>query len=250
MTRIVKDYEERREEILQTAQGLFYTQGYENTSVQNIIDAVGIAKGTFYHYFDSKQDLLDELIADITQNVKQALETMVTDPQLNAFQKLQRFFQDSQAVKLENIQVLQTLTQVIYKDENAILREKMKAEAIPLFIPMLADTIRQGIAEGSFNCETPDDLAAILMTIIQGYSEMFLNLLSENELNNDFILLALQKTAVYERAIERLLGAAPGSLKIISPEQVENWFALDMRQLKNRSARETMHINLEQEGTI
>ena len=248
MTRIVKEYEERRDEILQAAQVLFYTQGYESTSVQNIIEAVGIAKGTFYHYFDSKQALLDELIADITQNVMQVLETMVADPQLNAFQKLQRFFQDAQAVKLENIQVLQTLTQVLYKDENAILREKMKAESIRMFSPLLADTIRQGIAEGNFNCEAPDDLAAILMAIIQGYSEMFLNLLSENELNKDFILLALQKTAIYERAIERLLGAAPGTLKIISPEQVENWFALDIRQLKNRGAQEPVHVHLEQEG--
>ena len=58
MPRTVKDYDERYAEFLDVAQQLFFSQGYERTTVQEIIDTVGVAKGTFYHYFDSKQAIL------------------------------------------------------------------------------------------------------------------------------------------------------------------------------------------------
>ena len=64
MPRVVKeeDYAARRNEILDVARKLVYTRGYEQMSIQNILDALKISKGAFYHYFDSKQSLLDGLI--------------------------------------------------------------------------------------------------------------------------------------------------------------------------------------------
>jgi hypothetical protein len=47
MTRIVKAPDERRSELIATAQQLFYTKGYERTSVSDIVKAVGVAQGTF-----------------------------------------------------------------------------------------------------------------------------------------------------------------------------------------------------------
>ena len=62
MSRIAKEHQQRKNEILDTAQRLFYSQGYENTSVANVIDAIGIAKGTFYHYFKSKAELPGQIV--------------------------------------------------------------------------------------------------------------------------------------------------------------------------------------------
>jgi AcrR family transcriptional regulator len=62
MTRTVKEPDIRRAELLDAAQKLFYAKGYEKTPVQDNIDRVGVAKGTFYHYFGSKVELLDELV--------------------------------------------------------------------------------------------------------------------------------------------------------------------------------------------
>ncbi|MGB6371054.1 MAG: TetR/AcrR family transcriptional regulator, partial [Atribacterota bacterium] len=59
MVRIIKKYDERRTEFLDTAQELFFTKGYEQTAVETIIKKMGLSKGTFYYYFKSKEDLLD-----------------------------------------------------------------------------------------------------------------------------------------------------------------------------------------------
>jgi AcrR family transcriptional regulator len=65
LSREVKEYEVRKKEILDTAQCLFLQKGYNRISIQDIIDTVGIAKGTFYHYFDSKEQLMEEMVGRI-----------------------------------------------------------------------------------------------------------------------------------------------------------------------------------------
>ena len=54
-----KEYAVKRNEILDVAQRFVYTRGYEQMSIQDILDELHISKGAFYHYFDSKQALLE-----------------------------------------------------------------------------------------------------------------------------------------------------------------------------------------------
>lgn len=58
----VKDAELRRQEILMTARELFIKKGYDKTSVNDILKVVDIAKGTFYYYFSSKEEVLEAII--------------------------------------------------------------------------------------------------------------------------------------------------------------------------------------------
>ncbi len=66
MPRISKSPDERRSELVAAAQQLFYTKGYERTSVSDIVKAVGVAQGTFYYYFGSKQAILGALVTELT----------------------------------------------------------------------------------------------------------------------------------------------------------------------------------------
>lgn len=62
MPRTVKDPEERKRELLDTAMRLFAEEGYDNVSVRAVAREAGVAPGLAYHYFDSKQRLFDEAI--------------------------------------------------------------------------------------------------------------------------------------------------------------------------------------------
>ena len=135
MARVVKDAEERRAEILDAAQGFFYTKGYDETSIQDIIDAVQIAKGTFYHYFDSKTDLLNALIDRISRRNLEYLLPIVEDQQLGALDKLNQYFSRSQALKTTNREILKVWLRVMYKDENVLLRHKVLARGVELIAP-------------------------------------------------------------------------------------------------------------------
>src|SRR5438874_4987898 len=94
MARIVKEqeYALRRNAILDVAQRLVVTRGYEQMSIQDVLDDLQISKGAFYHYFGSKQALLEALVEHLLDEGEQLLIDITHDPTLSALEKLQHFF--------------------------------------------------------------------------------------------------------------------------------------------------------------
>ena len=89
MARIVKEeaYAVKRNEILDAAQRLVYTKGYEQMTIQDMLDDLQISKGAFYHYFDSKQAVLEALVERMGEGAVQLLLPIVHDPLLPALDK-------------------------------------------------------------------------------------------------------------------------------------------------------------------
>src|SRR6266516_7322921 len=94
MVRIVKieEHAGKRNAILDVAQQLVYTKGYEQMTIQDILDNLRISKGAFYHYFDSKPALLEAMIERMGEGIEQLVLAIVHDPALPALEKLQRVF--------------------------------------------------------------------------------------------------------------------------------------------------------------
>jgi len=87
MTRIVKAPEERRSELIACARELFYSKGYESTSVRDIVDKIGVAKGTFYYYFDSKLAVLEAMVDELISHSVALLHEIVADETLPVLEK-------------------------------------------------------------------------------------------------------------------------------------------------------------------
>ena len=62
-----------RDRIVETADGLFYRQGFGHTSFSDIAEAVGISRGNFYHHFKTKDDILDAVIGLRLANTREML---------------------------------------------------------------------------------------------------------------------------------------------------------------------------------
>ena len=155
MARTVKNPDVRRNEIIDVAQGLFLSKGYENTSVQDVLDGAGIAKGTFYHYFSSKLELLDSLVERMSEATLMSVEPIVSDDQLSAVDKLDAYFDTLMQWKTDNRRFLMDVVRVIYHDENAVYRQKMTAASLKKVAPMLTAIIEQGADEGVFTAPVP-----------------------------------------------------------------------------------------------
>lgn len=74
--RIVKNAEERKMEILDTAEHLFETQGFDNTSTNDILNEIGIARGTLYYHFKSKEEILDAIISRLTRQLLEKAKSL------------------------------------------------------------------------------------------------------------------------------------------------------------------------------
>lgn len=224
MARIVKEYDQRHQELLKTAQLLFYKKGYTQTSIQDIIDSIGIAKGTFYHYFDSKLDLLEVLVEQSIAEIMVLFEAIVHDDSLDALTKMTRIFELSSIWKTERKDDLLVFVKALYRDENILVRHKIQERSNLTVTPALAKIIKQGVEEGVFDIDFTEDTAEIFLHLSQGISEGLAPILLNYEDYEDPTALVIRKKAAYEGAIERVLGAPKGSLPLFDEAILEVWF--------------------------
>ncbi|MBA3061887.1 MAG: TetR/AcrR family transcriptional regulator [Atribacteria sp.] len=223
MARITKEYYERKNEILDAAQELFLTQGYEKTSVDNIIKKVGVAKGTFYYYFKSKEDLLDKLVKRMTDKIQIEIKKIVEKKDLDAINKLEKAYSIAGNIKLENIHLIKLMLKILYEKDNLILRYKIYKSNVELLVPEFAKIIEQGVKEKLFNTPYPYEAAKLFFEL--GWmlgdttSKLFLEL-DEKPENMDKIVKEIE---VYEDAMERILGAKKGTINIVNREMLKNF---------------------------
>jgi AcrR family transcriptional regulator len=228
--RIVKQPEERRQEILDTAQLLIADKGYEHTSVQVIVDTIGIAKGTFYHYFDSKDDLLIALIENLVDEVVASMEMLVQDQELTAPQKLRAMFDNSAEIKLARKPALEPLTSAFVGADSAVFREMAQAVTQRRIGPPLAEIINQGVGEGVFTVGNPDRAAQIVLQLVQAMGYATVPYIMASPIDEDVLSHLQSIISAYEEAITRILGAAPGSIKLIDTSVYERWFEMTAQE--------------------
>jgi AcrR family transcriptional regulator len=228
MARIVnqEEYDLRRSSILESAQRLVYTKGYEGLSIQDILADQQISKGAFYHYFPSKQALLETLIEHLAAQVLELLNPIVQDEHLPATEKLQRFFSVAARWKTARKEYLLTLMRTWYADENAILRLKTQAALMPLVSPLFISIVRQGVNEGVFRTQFQDQACDIIFSMLQSFGDILVRRIAKPGFTRQDLHYLELIAAAYQDATERILGADPGSLPLIDPAILREWMPL------------------------
>jgi AcrR family transcriptional regulator len=225
VARIVKEkeYAVKRKEILDAAQRLVYTRGYEQMSIQDILDQLEISKGAFYHYFDSKLTLLDGLMDRMMDEAEQILQPIVEDKDLPAIEKLRRYFAAGSRWKTDRKAFMLDLLRVWYTDSNALVRQKQETAAIQRIAPMLTKIVRQGIAEGVFSTPFPDQIGGMIWGLAQGIQDNVAELLLADEPLPDELHRLESIIGAYSDAVERILGAPVGSLLLVEVDMLKEW---------------------------
>ena len=164
MARQVKpdEYAARRREILDATLRLMHDKGYQQMTIQDVLSDLRMSKGALYHYFDSKQALLEGIVESMGESASQTLRPVVDDPTLGAMDKLRVYFDTATAWKTENVTAM-TTTMRLWRDENnALLRQRISQESMRTTTPLLEAIIRQGCEEGVFDTAHPHEAAIIL----------------------------------------------------------------------------------------
>jgi AcrR family transcriptional regulator len=213
----------RRNEILDVAQRLVYTKGYEQMTIQDILEGLQISKGAFYHYFDSKQALLEALIERIMQEAEQVLSPIVHDPHLPALEKFRRYLDTAARWKTAQKDLLLALLRVWYTDDNAIVRQKASIAGSQCILPLLRIIIRQGIQEGVLATPYPDQVGEVVLSLVQGLGDAFAGILLAGEAEEGTMRHMANTVAAYSDALERVLGAPAGSLCLVNVEILNEW---------------------------
>lgn len=224
--RKLEEHTAKRNEILDTALRLVYSKGYDKMTIQDILDQLQMSKGAFYHYFESKADVLEALVERmVVEQVESHIFTIVQDPNLTALEKLQRYFDTAVQWKTSQKEFIMELTRVWYSDENALARQKMLNMMVQHVTPLFVQIINQGVQEGVFSTPYPEYASQVNINLVQGLGDTFARmLLSEGAKNSNAVQEAEKLIAAYNDALERILGAPKGSIHLMDTASLNKWF--------------------------
>jgi AcrR family transcriptional regulator len=205
----------RKEEILEIAQRLFMEKGYEATSIEAIIESAKISKGAFYYYFESKEDLVDNLINPMSDQIAGELARIVADQNLGVFEKLRKANEISRTIKVHNKDLLKIYMVLVNRTGNEKLRGRMVSRIHETTLPVYQRIIEQGIAEKIFNTPSAEFAAHMVIFMAVGLYDMVWKLFVELDDHPENAAKLDKIVDLYEDACERLLGAPKGSLDIV-----------------------------------
>ena len=220
----VSAHASRRERFLEAAARLIVIKGYQRMTVQDVLDDVQQSKGAFYHYFDSKQALVEGVIDEESGRIVEACQRRLETPGLPALNKLRQLFQEGNRLKLERKGLRLALLPMWLSDENAVIRQRMLFRARERLTPLLSQVITEGIDEGVFVTRYPDHVGRIVFAVVQDFQEAFIRLIVAPQSGVPDRVRVEQIVAACHDTLERILGARSGALQLFDAVQLMGWF--------------------------
>ena len=204
MKRTIKKGDERKREIIRAAGVLFAERGYSAVSVESIIRKVGIAKGTFYHHFPSKEAVLEALVETTLDGLIAAAEQVVANPSLDALTKMTALLgSNASGHDAEK----ETIVHSLHLPANRELHERTHLRTILRLSPLLARIVEQGNTEGIWDVHRPLETVQLLLSGSQCLLDGGLFVWSDAE--------RAARLEALQAMIERTLGAERGSFGFI-----------------------------------
>ena len=187
--------EKRKKELLNIAYDMFLTRGYENTHVDEIIEKAQIAKGTYYYYFQSKEQMLEEVIDMMIENETERASQIIR-MDIPVPQKIVGIVASMKPTEEE-----QPVKNALFQPKNVLMHYKVRQKLICVLTPLLSEVIGEGVKEGIFECENIPERVKMLLII------------SDSTFNEG--TFSEKDISVFIDITEKLLGAENGTMSFI-----------------------------------
>lgn len=211
----------RRQELLLAAEKLFYTKGYEKTSVQDILTEMNYSKGGFYHHFDSKLSVLQAICEMRARECCEQAKKAVEQTSGGATDKLNALLHSAPLWGSDNQSFVSLLVRVAYHEDGALMRERMKQCQLEAMQPVAEAVLSEGVASGEFFCGDVSAYASLLLRLFIQFTDEIAFLLADIEKEQETLAAMVSVLDVYRSAIERVLIAPFGSIVLFDVRELQ-----------------------------
>ena len=151
-----------KRKIFETSMKLFAEKGYDATSIEEITASVGVAKGTLYYHFTSKEEIFNFLVEEGIKLMQNSID-IKTAKLTNYIDKLKAIvlIEIKVVVKYENLITI-LLSQFWGKEA----RHKMCKQQVYNYISKIEDIVKEGIAKGEIKQGNPEAIASEIYGLI------------------------------------------------------------------------------------
>ncbi|TVR69495.1 MAG: TetR/AcrR family transcriptional regulator [Spirochaetaceae bacterium] len=202
-----------KETIIATAARLFHTNGYEDTSVQEIIDAVGVSKGAFYHYFTAKSDILESIASSYVSQGLELTDSVIKDSTISGIRKLNHLFVVLQQFKSRHAETRAVVHRALDGDQNLKMEKLITGRLRTRVVPLLTAVLDEARAAGELRIANTREMAELLFVVLSRFKTA-LRELARQGVDRE---VAAARIGFYERAICSLLELPEGSINLIEP---------------------------------
>ncbi|WP_203567594.1 TetR/AcrR family transcriptional regulator [Aestuariimicrobium ganziense] len=190
----------RKLEIVLAAELLFVRQGYDATTINDVLEAVGIAKGTFYHHFASKEAVLEAIIDHHVEQVRERYEQVLATPDLTPHQRILAVVAAANVATPD-----EGLVGELNKPQNIVMHQLAEQRLDALMVPIITDIVTDGVAQGVFSTQHPREAVELVVT----HSRML-----DDRASADAREYA-ERARAFVHHVELLFGADPGSFAFL-----------------------------------
>lgn len=204
----------KRTQILDAAEGLFFEHGYDRTSVQDILDALNMSKGGFYHYFDAKDSVLREISERRALARFDKLGAELYGARRGPVERLSLLLSLTNLFETEDTRFAALMLKICYQDGDASLCAHRRRILVDKLTPYVMDVLGEGIADGSLHSRHPMEAARLLVLLACDVDDEACGLLAREPDNPDVMLRIIEMLNTYRESVETLAGAPYGSLEL------------------------------------
>lgn len=216
----MKKGDERREAILDAAERLFYDKGYENTSVQDVLDKLSLSKGGFYHHFESKLKLLEAICARRSERAYRQSEAAVEACTGNTVAKLNAVLSRIAFFESDSVDYIVIMLKVVYRDGCVQLRDALSRMTLERYQNLITRIIHEGVDQKLFYTPFPDGMGRIILMLNNALTDETACLLSQMIRDADQTGALLELLEAYRYSVETLLNAPHGSIEIFDLQSI------------------------------
>lgn len=204
----------RRAQILDAAEQLFFEQGYDRTSVQDILDALQMSKGGFYHYFDAKDSVLRAVSERRAERRLDRLSAELYGLRRGPIARLNLLLGMANLFETEEPQFAAMMLKLCYVDKDAAMNAHRRRILIDRLMPFVSDVIAEGLADGSFHTRHPAEAGRLLLLLALDVDDEACGMLADEPDNPDVMLRMLELLNAWRDSAEQLIGAPFGSIQL------------------------------------
>ena len=216
----------RRVQILDAAEKLFFEQGYDRTSVQDILGALQMSKGGFYHYFDAKDSVLRAVSERRAQGRFDQLNAAVYGSRRSPVEKLNMVLAMANLFEAEETPFAALMLKLCYRDKDASMNAHRRRVLVDRLLPTLNDVIAEGVADGSFHTRHPMEIGRLLLLMACDVNDEVCGMLADNPDNPDVMLPMIELLNTWREGVEKLVGAPYGTVVLFEAGKlIDDWQA-------------------------
>ena len=216
----------RRGQIIDAAEALFFEQGYDRTSVQDILNRLNISKGGFYHYFDAKETVLREISERRWLGQFERMKAELFSGRRSPMDKLNLLLRQANLFEAEDPHFAALMLKVCYRDRDATMRDYRRRILTDNLTESVRDALVEGFSQGTLHARHPLETGRLLLLLACDVNDEACDQLATQTESPDRMIRIIELVNTYRESVELLSGAPYGTIQLFDVNtMVSDWIS-------------------------